>query len=175
MAAAALRAIEQHFEEAIACVCLSVVAICVFTQVVARYGFDTALHWTEEVAAIAMVWGVYMGASLCVRERFHIRIMAGVVALPVALGRAITVVADLIWLVFNVIMIRVGIDYLVVLWQHPAIMPALRINQLYPHSIVVIGYVLMTLRLIQLYYRWVRDGGRGIPGLRAEYGASAEL
>lgn len=171
-----IRALERHLEEAVACGCLSIVASCVFLQVIARYGFGTALQWTEEVAAIAMVWGVYMGASLCVRERFHIRIMAGVVALPTILGCAITVVADVIWLAFNLFMIRVGLDYLAVLWEHPAIMPALRINQLYPHSIVVIGYTLMTLRLVQLYYRWLRDGARGIPGLRDEYGgATAEL
>ena len=53
-------------------------------------------------------------------------------------GLAITVAADLVWLAFNLFMIRVGIDYLAVLWEFPAIMPALRINQFYPHSIVVI-------------------------------------
>ena len=31
---------------------------------------------------MSMVWSVYMGASLCVRERFHIRILAGVMVLP---------------------------------------------------------------------------------------------
>ena len=78
---AALKWLERHFEELICCVCLSVIAIAVFAQVVARYVFQVALHWTEETAAMCMVWAVYMGAALCVRERFHIRIIVGVAAL----------------------------------------------------------------------------------------------
>ncbi|MEM7319274.1 MAG: TRAP transporter small permease subunit, partial [Pseudomonadota bacterium] len=61
---AALKWLERHFEELICCTCLTVIAICVFAQVVARYVFSIALHWTEETAAICMVWAVYMGAAL---------------------------------------------------------------------------------------------------------------
>ena len=83
----ALKWLERNFEELICCTCLSVIAVAVFAQVIARYVFEIALHWTEETASIAMVWAVYMGASLCVRERFHIRILVGVQALPTRFGR----------------------------------------------------------------------------------------
>lgn len=165
----ALRLLDRHFEEAIACACIAAVACFVFLQVILRYGFDTALTWTEELSGIAMAWAVYMGAALAVRERFHIRIMAGVVALPRLIALALVILADLIWLAFNLFMIAVCVDYLGVLWTRPSESPSLGINMFWPETIVLIGYLLMTLRLVQIYWRWIASGRTELPGVSAEY------
>ncbi len=170
----ALHWLERHLEETICCVSLSVVATCVFLQVIMRYGFNTALQWSEEVAAIAMVWAVYMGASLCVRERFHIRIMAGVMLFPRRIAQAIIILADTMWAGFSVIMLVVGFDYLSVLWKFTSRTPSLGINELYPQSIIVIGYALMLARLIQIYVLWAQDGMRSMPGMRPEHDIDIE-
>jgi C4-dicarboxylate transporter DctQ subunit len=170
----ALHWLERHFEEAICCIGLSVVATCVFLQVIMRYGFNTALQWTEEVAAIGMVWAVYMGASLCVRERFHIRIMAGVMLLPRMAAKAVIVISDVLWAAFSIFMLWVGVDYLDVLWRFTSRTPSLGIDEFWPQSIVVIGYALMLLRLAQIYVIWVRGGGRGMPGMRPEHDYDVE-
>jgi TRAP-type C4-dicarboxylate transport system permease small subunit len=39
----------------------------------------------------------------------------------------------------------------------------------WPESIVLIGFVLMTLRLIQIYVRWYADGCKELPGVSSEY------
>ncbi|MCY4304451.1 MAG: TRAP transporter small permease [Aestuariivita sp.] len=163
-----LKWLERYFEELICCVCISIIAIAVFSQVVARYIFEIALHWTEETAAICMVWAVYMGASLCVRERFHIRIMIAVQALPIRFGKIIIITADLFWAFFCLLMIRVGWDYLFVFWRFTETSPSLGINQFYPQTILVIGYILILLRLIQTYFLWHRNGRSGLPGLLEE-------
>ncbi len=164
----ALKWLERHFEEVICCVCLSVIAVAVFSQVIARYVFEVALHWTEETAAICMVWAVYMGASLCVRERFHIRIVVGVKAMPERIGRVIIFIADLLWAFFCIFMVRISWDYLYVFWRFPETSPSLGINQFYPQTILVIGYGLMLIRLIQTYISWWREGGNGLPGMLDE-------
>lgn len=164
----ALKWLERHFEELICCTCLAVIAIAVFAQVVARYVFQVALHWTEETAAMCMVWAVYTGASLCVRERFHIRIMVGVAALPTTMGRLTIFVADALWAFFCVFMLRVSWDYLYIFWRFPETSPSLGINQFYPQTILIIGYGLMLMRLIQTYVEWWRDGREGLPGMLAE-------
>ena len=166
-----LRFLDRHFEEAIACFCLVAVACFVFVQVILRYGFGMGLTWTEELSGFAMAWGVYMGASLAVRERFHVRIMAGVVALPRALALPLVIFADLAWLAFNIFMIVVGFEYLGVLRLRPSTSPSLGINMLWPESIVVIGYLLMTFRLLQIYFRWLRSDRSELPGVSAEYQA----
>jgi len=165
-----LKWLERHLEELICCTCLVVIAISVFSQVVARYIFSTALHWTEEVAAMSMVWAVYMGASLCVRERFHIRIMVAVAALPARFGRFVIYMADICWAFFSLFMMKVSYDFLAVAWKFPSLSPSLGINQFYPQTILLIGYGLMLIRLIQTYVDWYRDGAEGLPGMLAEDG-----
>lgn len=169
----AARWLERHLEETICCAALSGVATLVFLQVIMRYVFDTALQWSEELAAIGMVWAVYMGASLCVRERFHIRIMAGVMALPTALGRVVIFVADGLCMAFSVMMLIVGVEYLGVLAKYTSRTPRLGIDEFWPQSIIVIGYALILFRLVQVYVHWWRDGRRGLPGMRPEHDTSS--
>ena len=73
-----LTLLDRHFEEAIACLCLATVAVCVIMLVFLRYVFNTGLIWTLELSSFAMVWCVSMGASLAIRERYHVRILVGV-------------------------------------------------------------------------------------------------
>lgn len=164
----ALRWLERNLEELICCTALAVIAAAVFLQVLARYIFEVALHWTEETASIAMVWAVYTGASLCVRERFHIRILIAVQSLPIRLGRYVIFISDALWAFFSIFMVRVSWDYLAILWRYPETSPSLGINQFYPQTILVIGYTLMLVRLIQTYVQWIRDGGEGLPGMLDE-------
>ena len=172
MAGGLQRAIEladRHLEEAIASFCLAVVAVCVFLQVILRYGFGTALTWTEELAGFCMAWAVYMGAALGVRERFHIRILVGVMVLPRLLRLPVILIADGLWLAFNAFMLWFGFEYLGLLWTQTSISPSLGIDQFWPQSIIVIGYGLITFRLGQLYTRWWNAGHRGLPGMPAEF------
>lgn len=163
-----LKWLERNIEELIACSALVIIAVSVFSQVVARYVFEIALHWTEEVAAVSMAWAVYMGASLCVRERFHIRILVAVKALPASLGRIVIFVADITWALFCLFMLQVSWDYLGVMWRFPTISPSLGINQFYPQTILLIGYGMMLIRLVQTYVTWFRDGHQGLPGMLNE-------
>ena len=161
--------LESHAEEAVCSIALSVIAICVFLQVIMRYIFGTALQWSEEVSGICMVWAVYMGASLCVRERFHIRILAGVMILPRVVAKPIVLLADLFCCAFCLFMIVVGTEYLSVLAHYTARTPSLGIDELYPQSIIVIGYTLILIRFVQIYVAWFRAGATGLPGMRPEH------
>lgn len=163
-----LKWLERNIEELIACSGLVIIAVCVFSQVLARYVFEVGLHWIEELAAICMTWAVYMGASLCVRERFHIRILVVVKALPDRLGLVTVFLADLAWAFFCMFMLSVIFDYLVVMWKYPSINPSLGINNFYPQVILLIGYSLMLIRLLQTYLEWYRNGRGGLPGILDE-------
>ena len=163
-----LKWLERHFEELICCVLIAVIATCVFTQVLARYLFSTALTWTEEIAAISMVWAVYMGAALCVRERFHVRIMVGVKVLPARVGQVVIVCADVAWAFFCLLMLGVGWDYLGVAWTFPEFSPSLGLNQFWPQTIFFLGYGLMLVRLGQQYLIWCHQGCHGLPGVLDE-------
>jgi len=159
---------EQRFEEALSCFFLAVMACCVFAQVVARYIFNTAITWTEELSGFSMVWAVYMGASLAVRERFHVRIVIGVVSMPRPLAIGVIILSDLCWMAFNIFMVWYGIEYLTVLWEKVYISPSLHIDQKWPQMIVAIGYTLMAVRLAQIYFVWFKEGRHELPGIPKE-------
>jgi TRAP-type C4-dicarboxylate transport system permease small subunit len=67
-------------------------------------------------------------------------------------------------------MVKVSYDYLYIFWRFPETSPSLGINQFYPQTILIIGYTMMLLRLIQTYTLWVRDGKIGLPGELDETG-----
>lgn len=161
--------IERHFEEIIGCLCLVAIAALIFLEVVLRYVFDTGLSWIPEIAGFCMVWMVYMGAALGVRERFHIRIFVGVMLLPGRLPAAFVILSDVVWFIFNIGMLVYGVKFLELALARTELSPDLGINMFWPETILVIGYGLITIRLIQLYWNWVREGMTGIPGLPDEY------
>ena len=157
----------NHGEEILAGIALVIVACCVFAQVVSRYVFGTAITWTEELAGFAMVWAVQLGSSYAIRERFHIRITLTAMLLPHALALPLFMLGDVLWMGFNLFMVWQGWEYLLVLWQRTYISPSLGIEQKWPQSIVLIGYVLMSLRVAEIYVQWIKCGYRGLPGLPA--------
>ena len=168
-----VRIIVDRFEEVLAQFAIVLIALCVFAQVVSRYAFGTAITWTEELAGFSMVWAVYMGAAMAVRDRFHIRILFVVEALPRPLGFAAILVGDLLWLGFCTLMLVVGWEYVSLLWQVEYVSPSLGVDQKWPQSIVVIGYVAIVLRLFQLYGRWIASGREGLPGMLPPGGHAA--
>jgi TRAP-type C4-dicarboxylate transport system permease small subunit len=57
-----------------------------------------------------------------------------------------------------------------VAWKFTSLSPSLGINEFYPQTIVVIGYALMLIRLMQTYFHWIREGRQGLPGMLKEEG-----
>lgn len=163
-----VRFFDLYAEESIACALIVLMTFCVLLQVFSRYFYDLGVHWTEEVAAYSMVWAVYLGAIVGIRQHFHIRMLLLVQKLPRALGLASIMLGDLIWMAFNIVMIVYASDYLIRLFSFVSISPALGIEQEWLHSIILIAYVLMSLRVIQVYVMWYRGGCIGLPAREHE-------
>lgn len=155
----------DSFEEWIAQAALCVVALCVFSQVICRYVFGIAITWTEELAGFAMVWAVYMGAAMAVRDRFHLRILVVINMLERKPAIIFVIIGDILWLIFCSIMLVAGWEYVSLLWERHYISPSLGIDQKWPQSIVFIGYILIVARAFQVYFKWIKGGYKGLPGI----------
>ncbi|WP_233720466.1 TRAP transporter small permease [Jiella avicenniae] len=70
-------------ERGLAAICLAVAIMALMLQVVARYGFDSALPWPEELAKFAFVWATFLGAAAGAGQKAHIVVDLVVGALPV--------------------------------------------------------------------------------------------
>lgn len=148
--------LERHLEEVIAGVCVFVMAILVFLQVVLRYVFSAPTSWSDEIAVYAMVWSVYLSCSWAVRERAHIRVMNFINLFPKTIATGLTILSDLIWFVFAIFLTWQSIVLEISFWENAYASPALGIDQKWPYLCLVVGFGLMTLRIAQVYYRWWR-------------------
>lgn len=158
-----LQLVDEYFEEVVCAIGLSLIAICVFLQFGTRFLFGSGLAWPEEVAVYGMVFSMYIGACLCVREKAHMRILLLVQRLPHRLSIATIMLADFIWVLFNIFMVFVGIDYIKLLIDQPMLSPALGIDQSWPQSIIPFAFALMSFRIIQHYVLWFKGGCQGSP------------
>lgn len=150
--------LERRIEEVIAGVCVCVMTALVFFQVVMRYVFSSPVSWSDEIAIYAMLWSVYISTAWAVRERAHIRVMNLIQAFPGRMSTVMLVFSDVTWFAFAIFLTYQSILLDLSMWRFPFDSPVLGIAQKWPYLCLVFGFGLMTLRLIQVYYRWLRFG-----------------
>ncbi|PWG61488.1 TRAP transporter small permease [Spiribacter halobius] len=157
------RTVEARFEEVLCALALAVTASCILTQVVMRVIVSEAAPWAEEAAVYGMVLAIYMGASLGVRERAHLRVLLMVNALPHRLRVASIVLADVIWLAFLLVLLWQFAIFLELAFSRPYITPGLGVPKVWFQLFVPAGLGLMIVRMAQVYYRWLIRGDGELP------------
>lgn len=125
---ALIRSLDRKFEEIICSLCLLVMSFCIGFQVLLRYVFHASSPWAEELAVFSMIFAVYLGASMAIRERGHIRIVVLVNALPRPLQIVSVVLADFLWFGFLVFMAWQSIVFTQLLFDVVYISPGLGID-----------------------------------------------
>lgn len=148
--------LERRLEEIIAGVCVVIMCGMVFLHVVMRYFFNEPISWSDEIAQYMMLWSVYMSISWATRERAHIRVLNFVNMFPREISTIMVVISDLIWLTFSILLTWQSVLLEISFWENTYESPALGIDQKWPYLCLVFGFGLMTIRLIQVYYRWIK-------------------
>lgn len=131
-------------------------ALLVFLQFFTRYFLNDSFAWTEELAVNCLVGVVFVGSAMCVRLSRHIQVDFLYRYLPPGAGRALATLVDVARIVF----FAYG-SYLV--WKYSSIISEERMTTVdLPKSIVfytvLAGFVLMTLRGIQVFIQNMRRG-----------------
>ena len=78
------------------------------SQVVARYVFNQALYWTEELGRHVMIWMVFLASVLCLRRGYHLSITLLTQRLGPRVQAALQIVATLAMGVFFALMVLKG-------------------------------------------------------------------
>ena len=79
--------------KAAAALCLAVMVVLVFGNVVLRYAFNSGIAISEELSRWLLVWLTFLGAIVALREHAHLGVDTLVRALP-PLGRLVCFVAS---------------------------------------------------------------------------------
>ena len=92
---------------------LAVTLTLSFLQVVARYVLAVSTPWSEEIARLAFVWAVFLGAAIGIRRDLHTRVDFLFVRLPAGLAAAVAVGMDLLLAGMACVMVGYGAQLVV--------------------------------------------------------------
>jgi len=87
-----------HLLKIIIALCLALMVILVFGNVVLRYGFNMGITMSEELSRWLFVWLTFLGAIVVLREHGHLGVDLVVKALPTLGKKVCLVVANLLML-----------------------------------------------------------------------------
>lgn len=136
---------------------------CLAIQVYFRYVLNASLTWSEELSRFTFIWLAYMGAVLGAKERIHFRVTVPQLLLPVRYRRYMTMLADFIWVIFNLFFAYVGINQIIHLINFPYISPSLHWSMAYLYTCVPIGFIFMTFRIVEGYWKdYKKEGFKGL-------------
>jgi C4-dicarboxylate transporter DctQ subunit len=140
-----LRVLSKLIEIAIIIGAAFIVTI-VTTEVILRYVFKHSLIFTEELARYLMVWIVFLGSALAVRDEAHIRINILVKRLNPTLGKAARLLAHGLVLIFLVIIAVEGFRILPGQLRQMCI--TINVSLFYFYLAIPVGAILMIVYLL---------------------------
>ena len=131
---------------------LSFFIILLFVQIIGREVFSLNISWGEELARFSFVWFVFFGAVVAAKLSAHNRVTFQFKMFPKKVQNYIEAFADLIWIVFNIVIIYKSIFLIKSMFQYPYISPTLGWSMAYIYLIFPISFTLMSIRIIQVNY-----------------------
>jgi C4-dicarboxylate transporter, DctQ subunit len=149
-------ALDRNLEKVPAICFLGVMVVLASLVVFYRFVLDKGFSAAEELERMAFVWFVYMSVAYAAREGTHIRVEAHLGLVNKKAWRILRIVADGIWIWFNCIIIREGIDLVHSMIQFPYESPALGWSMAFPYLIIPISFTLMSVRIIPHMVREIK-------------------
>ncbi len=138
----------NRFEDVIGAILMFIIIALGFVQVVFRYVFHMPLAWTEDYIMFSFVWMIYFGASMCTREGKHVCVDMFMERLPFKTKTIETIIVDILWMVFCIVLFKYGIDLTIMSAERGATTVATKIPLWIGYVSVPAGMVLMFIRLI---------------------------
>jgi len=101
--------VEGYFQvlKFVVVVCLAVMVVLVFGNVVLRYGFNSGITVSEELSRWFFVWMTFLGAVIAMRDHAHLGVDSLVKVLP-ALGKKACLVASHLLMLFATLLFLQG-------------------------------------------------------------------
>ncbi len=152
----------SNLEEGFISLLLISMTLLVFVEVVARFGFNTGIHWAQEATLLMAAWFVLFGASYGVKVGAHIGVDVFVKIMPVNKRRIVTLLVILLCLVYCCLFLYGSWIYLSTMRMIGIEMDDIPIPKWIPMSILVIGFVLLIVRFLQLAWKVMNGQANGL-------------
>ncbi|MCH4563266.1 MULTISPECIES: TRAP transporter small permease [Halomonas] len=130
-------------------------ALDVFLQFFTRYVLGNSIAWTEEMARYLLVMVGFMGGTMAVRKGSHIAVEFFYRYMPSWMARMASTLVDLVNIAFFSAMVWITFK---LAGRTSALMTSVDIPKSYLYYIVMLGFVLMLARAVQVAIRHWRSG-----------------
>ena len=138
----------QHFEEYLAAAVFIVMLALTFANVVMR-NFAAAISFTEEITSSLFVLLCMMGTSIAARDQAHLGLSVVTEFLRPRTRAVVAAVGNLLGVVFSLILIKTGVDMVILEYEMEQISIALQWPQWIYGSFLPFGALCMTVRFAQ--------------------------
>jgi len=145
-----------RWEDWLALVFFWLLALDVFYQFFTRYVLADSAAWTEEIARYLLIVVTFVGASMAVRRNTHIHVEFIYRYLPAPVGRALSTFVDVVRVLF--LGYAVYLSALLIPKMQVLKMTVIDLPMSYVYGLVMLGFVMMTWRAIQVTVRHWRQG-----------------
>jgi C4-dicarboxylate transporter, DctQ subunit len=156
-------------EEGVIALLFAAMTIVTFSQVVARYVFNTGAVWALELTVYLFAWLVLFGMSYGVKVHAHLGIDAVARALPHRAQRVLGLLAVAAGLIYGAILLIGSWEYVSKLFLIGIEAEDLPIPQWVPMAILPVGAALLMFRLAQAGVRIWRGEQRSLLADEAQH------
>jgi C4-dicarboxylate transporter, DctQ subunit len=165
----AIGRVVNALEEGVIALLFAAMTVVTFSQVVARYVFNTGAVWALELTVYLFAWLVLFGMSYGIKVHAHLGIDAFVRALPSRAQRVLGLLAVAAGLIYGAIMLIGSWEYVSKLFMIGIESEDLPIPQWVPMAILPIGVALLIFRLTQAGVRIWRGEQRSLLADEAQH------
>lgn len=143
----------NYLEEGFIALLLTAMTLITFSQVVARYVFNSGAVWALELTTYLFAWLVMFGAAYCVKKGVHIGIDVIVNLFAKKTRRMLTLTAIGLCLLYCAILFKGGWDYVAKLKMIGIEAEDMPIQEWKIKIILPIGFALIFLRLLEVAWK----------------------
>lgn len=126
---------------------LVIMTLIVAVNSLSRYFFNSPLMVVEEVATAMFVWLIFMGASICYKQKMHIGIECFVGLLPMKIQKIIAIIVDLVLIIANGLLVGLSLKLTLSAWSK--LTPVLRIPYSFIDVSAFLGFLFMLIFSIE--------------------------
>ncbi|MGD2268819.1 MAG: TRAP transporter small permease [Desulfobacterales bacterium] len=142
----------RFFEKYVTITLMLFICSLLLLQTFTRYILNNPLSWPEELLRFCFVSMIYLAISYAASLDAHIRIEMHIRLLSIKWQTVIFSIGDLMWIVFNIVIIVEGIKVVRTLFINPYISPVMQVSMAYVYCIIPFAFTLVTIRIIQHFY-----------------------
>ncbi|MCR5074130.1 MAG: TRAP transporter small permease [Clostridiales bacterium] len=151
-----VKSVWDNLELSLCVVFFAIMFVVLLVQVVMRYVFSSGLVWIDEVAKFSFQWLIYLSLSMAMKGDEHIRVDTVLKLWPRPLRKIVPIIGNIVLLVFGIFMTYQGFIYTMNIFRQGALGSAFRIPLGWVYLAIPVGYLLMSVHLIERIVRIVR-------------------